>query len=70
MHGVLDRGTSEQQPIATLEAEQRLPTSTGRVLDVLGLIENHILPFDPLEILLVLDDLQVQLVLASTSTAG
>jgi len=39
-----------------MESKQRLPTDTGRVLNVLGLIENHILPLDTLEVLLILGD--------------
>ena len=54
LHGVLNRGTSQEQPITTLEAQQSLPPSTRRVLDILRLIQNHILPFDPLEVLLIL----------------
>ena len=39
-----------------MESKQRLPTDTGRVLNVLSLVENHILPLDTLEVLLILGD--------------
>ena len=39
-----------------MEPEQRLPTHARRVLDVLSLVKNHILPFDTLEVLLILGD--------------
>ena len=39
-----------------MEPKQRLPTHTGRVLDILSLVENHILPLDTLEVLLILGD--------------
>jgi hypothetical protein len=39
-----------------MESEQRLPTDTGSVLNVLSFIENHILPLDTLEVLLILGD--------------
>ena len=39
-----------------MEPEQRLPTDTGRVLDILSLIEDHVLPLDTLEVLLILGD--------------
>ena len=40
-----------------MEAEQSLPAGTGGVLDVLRLIENHVLPLHSLEVLLILSDL-------------
>jgi hypothetical protein len=57
LHVVLNRGTSQQKAISTLESEEGLPSNTGRVLDVLCFVENHILPLHPLEVLLILGDL-------------
>ena len=54
MHRVLNWGTSQEEPIATLEAKKSLPSHTRRVLDILSFIEDHILPFDALEVLLIL----------------
>lgn len=39
-----------------MKPKQRLPTHTGGILDVLSLIENHILPLNTLEVLLILSD--------------
>lgn len=57
LHGVLNRCTSQKQTIATLESKQCLPPYTRGILDVLSLVEDHILPFHTLEILLVLSNL-------------
>ena len=57
LHVVLDWCSSQQKSVTTLEAKKGFPPSTGRVLDVLSFIENHILPLDALEVLLVLRDL-------------
>ena len=57
LHGVLNRCTSQKQTIATLESKQCLPPYARGILDVLSLIEDHILPFHTLEILLVLSNL-------------
>ena len=56
LHVVLNWSSSQQQPIPAMEPKQRLPPHTGRVLDILCLIENHILPLDALEVLLILGD--------------
>ena len=56
LHVVLNRGSSQQQPITAVKPKQRLPTHAGGILDVLSLIENHILPLDTLEVLLILSD--------------
>ena len=40
-----------------MESKKRFPADTGRVLDVLGLIKDHVLPPDSLEVLLILGDL-------------
>ena len=58
MHVVLDRGTSQEEPVPALETKQCLPPSTGRVLDVLRLVQNHVLPLHTLEVLLVLGNLE------------
>ena len=57
LHGVLNRSTGQKEPVATMEPKECLPTCTGRVLDVLSLIENHVLPLHTLEVLLILSDL-------------
>ena len=57
LHRVLNRCTREQQAVPAVETEEGLPTSTGRVLDVLRLVENHVLPLHALEVLLVLGNL-------------
>lgn len=54
LHGVLDWGTRQQQAVAAVEAKKCLPPDTGRVLDVLCFVQDHVLPLDPLEVLLVL----------------
>ena len=41
-----------------MESEKSLPADTRRVLDILSLVEDHILPFDPLKVLLILGDLE------------
>ena len=40
-----------------MEAEQRLPPDTSGVFDILSFVEYHVLPFDPLKVLLILGDL-------------
>jgi len=56
LHVVLNWSSGQQKPIPAMEPEQCLPAHAGRVLDILSLVENHILPFDALEVLLVLGD--------------
>jgi len=46
--------TSEQKPIATLKPEESFPSNARRILDVLRFIQDHVLPLDALEVLLVL----------------
>lgn len=58
LHGVLDRSTSQQQSVSALETQKRLPSHTVRVLDVLSLIQDHVLPLYSLEVLLILRHLQ------------
>lgn len=58
LHGILNGRSGEQEPIPTLESKESLPPSTGRVLDVLSLVEDHILPLDSLEVLLILSHLR------------
>ena len=52
-HGVLNRGTCEQQAVARVELEQDLPSPTQVILDRLGFIQDHVMPFNPKELLLV-----------------
>ncbi len=40
-----------------METEQRFPPDTGSILDILSFVEYHVLPFDPLKVLLILGDL-------------
>ena len=40
-----------------METEQRFPPDTSGVFDILSFVEYHVLPFDPLEVLLILGDL-------------
>ena len=54
LHGILDRGASKQEPIATLKPQESLPSNTRGVLDVLRFVQDHVLPLDTLEVLLVL----------------
>ena len=56
LHVVLNWSSGQQKPIPAMEPKQRLPAHTGRVLDILSLIKNHILPLDTLEVLLILGD--------------
>lgn len=57
LHGVLDRRSSQKQAITALESQEGFPTHTGRILDVLSFVKNHILPLDALEVLLILSHL-------------
>jgi hypothetical protein len=57
LHGILYRCTRQKQAIATMEAEQCFPPDTSGVFDILSFVEYHVLPFDPLEVLLILGDL-------------
>jgi hypothetical protein len=41
-----------------VKAEQGLPANAGSILDILGFVQYHVLPLDPLKVLLVLGDLQ------------
>ncbi len=41
-----------------MKPEQGLPTNTGSILDILRFVEYHVLPLDPLKVLLVLGDLR------------
>jgi hypothetical protein len=41
-----------------VKAEQGLPANAGSILDILGFVQNHVLPLDPLKVLLVLGDLE------------
>jgi hypothetical protein len=57
LHGILNRCTGQKQAIPTVKAEQGLPTHAGSILNILGFVEYHVLPLDPLKVLLVLRDL-------------
>jgi hypothetical protein len=52
-HGVLNRGTSEQQAVARVELKENLPSPTQVILDSLGFIQDHVMPFDSEKLLLV-----------------
>lgn len=41
-----------------METKKCFPSDTRRILDVLGFIEDHVLPFDTLEVLLILSNLE------------
>ena len=53
LHAVLNGGAGKQQAIATVEVQQCPPSGTSRALDCVGFIQDHVLPFQPLEIFLV-----------------
>lgn len=52
-HAVLNRCSRQQQPVSAVEPEEHLPASTRRALDGLRFIEHHVLPIDPVEVLVV-----------------
>eukprot|EP00958_Prasinococcus_capsulatus_P003142 scaffold279_cov369-Prasinococcus_capsulatus_cf.AAC.7 len=52
-HRILDGRARQQKPVAALEAEQCFPPQRGGALNRLRLIEDHVLPLDALEHLLV-----------------
>jgi hypothetical protein len=58
LHGILDRCACQKQAIPTVKAEQGLPADASSILDILGFVEYHVLPLDPLKVLLVLGDLE------------
>lgn len=58
VHRVLDRRSGEEQSVPAVEAEEGLPSGRRRALDCLGLVEDHVLPLDTLEVLLVRHDLR------------
>ena len=51
---VLQRGASEKQAAPTGEAEQRLPSLGLKVLDLVRLVQDHVLPLLPTKRLMVL----------------
>ena len=53
---VLEGRSREEKPPFRIEPEERLPALTLEVFDVLGLVENHIVPLLPAEGEVVLDD--------------
>jgi hypothetical protein len=48
-HRILYRCSSQQQPIPRMKPHQYLPSLRSRVLYSLGLIEDHVLPFETVE---------------------
>lgn len=54
LHVILNGCTGQQKSIPAVEAEKCFPAVTGRVLDVLSFVKDHILPFDSLKVLLIL----------------
>lgn len=54
LHGVLDGGSGKEQTITAIEPKERFPSRTGRILDVLGFVQDHVLPLLALEVLLIL----------------
>lgn len=53
VHRVLNGSSSEEKSVSTVEAKQCLPPRRRRTLDSLSLVEDHVLPLDSLEVLLV-----------------
>lgn len=41
-----------------MEAKECFPSDTRGIFDVLSFIKDHVLPLDPLEVLLILGDLR------------
>jgi len=52
-HIVLDRRTSEQQSVSRLEFLKGVPSLRQNILDSLGFVQNHELPLESLEGLLI-----------------
>lgn len=48
--------TCEQETIATVQIEERLPAGRTTRLDGLSFVKNHILPLDPLKVFLIRND--------------
>ena len=61
-HRILNRGTCEQQTVARIELEEDFPSATQVILDRLGFIQDHVMPFDPEELLLVFGLVHYQIV--------
>ena len=57
LHGVLYRRAGEQEAVAAAEGEKNFPAHAGAALDGLSLVQNHILPLDPVEVLHILHHL-------------
>lgn len=53
-HGVLNRGTCEEQSVSCVELKKYLPSTTEIVLYSLGLIEDHVVPLHSQQFLLIL----------------
>jgi hypothetical protein len=58
LHRVLNWGSCEEKTVSTMKTEEGLPPDTGRIFDILSFIEYHVLPFNTLKILLVLNNLE------------
>jgi len=58
VHRVLNGSSSEEKSVSTVESEEGLPSRRRRTLDSLSLVEDHVLPLDSLEVLLVRHDLR------------
>ena len=61
-HRVLDRRARQQKPVTRVELEEHFPATTQVILDGLGLVENHVVPFDLKELGLVLRVIRNQVV--------
>ena len=59
LHRILDGCTSEKKSITTMKRKERFPSVRRTGLDGLSFIENHVLPFHPLEVLFILYSLDV-----------
>lgn len=57
LHRVLNGSSGQKQPVSALQAKQRLPSRTVRILDVLCFVKNHVLPLHATEMGHILRDL-------------
>ena len=56
LHAVLDRRSRQEQAVPAIKAQKGLPPGRGRTLDCLSFVKDHVLPFDPPEMLLIAHD--------------
>lgn len=61
-HWILNWGTGEQESISSIELQQNSPPSAQIILDCLGLIQNHVMPFYSQKFLLILRCIRNQVV--------